>query len=341
MIDNLTLIEKLMPYLRILNEKRLAVNKSSKAAAEHLHSLRWAVQARQKSFVEITDKGLEFIPEYISNHWEGWREYQDRLVEAGFDFNIEAVKELERREKLLTVNLPKQIHHKTLAAILGIHSKTGISKGLSEKLAETTITTDQSLRFYANQGMTLNFVSGKSIDCDCIMSTIGEVSLPERSFLDGIRLSGTRPKAIFTIENRGSFIDFPRANKDILVIHAPGNDLDLARRLLMLVPSSVTLFHFGDLDPKGLDIFRCLSSHSQHKTSLFVPEFWTDHYSKSFSKPKKWPKEAFWAKGIPIVKTLIEDEMWLEQEKIALDPRLQEEIEIAIQDLGSTIDVLM
>ena len=330
MIDNLTLIEKLLPYLRILNEKRLAVNKSSKAAAEHLLSLRWAVQARQKSFVEITDKGLEFIPEYLSNQWEVWREYQDRLIEAGFDFNIEAVKELERREKLLAVNLPKRIHHKTLAAILGIHSKTGISKGLSEKLTETTITTDQSLRFYANRGMTLSLAGGKSIDCDYIMSVIGEVSLPERSFLDGIRISGARPKAIFTIENRGSFIDFPRANKDILVIHAPGNDLDLARRLLMLVPSSIPVFHFGDLDPKGLDIFRCLSSHSHHKTSLFVPACWREHYNKSFSKPKKWPVEAFWGKEIPIINTLIEDEMWLEQEKIALDPRLKDEIEIAL-----------
>lgn len=337
MIDNLTIIEKLMPYLRILDEKRL--NKSNKAAVEHLLGFRWAVQSRQKNFVDITDKGLEFIPEYLSNQWEGWREYQDRLIEAGFDFNIEAVKELERREKLLTVNLPKRIHHKTLASILGIHSKTGISKGLSDKLTGTIITTDQSLRFYANQGMTLSFTSGKSIDCDYIMSAIGEISLPERSFLDGIRVSGARPKAIFTIENRGSFIDFPRANKDILVIHAPGNDLDLARRLLMLVPASIPAFHFGDLDPKGLDIFKCLSGYSQHKTSLFVPAFWKDHYNKSFSKPKKWPQAAFWAKEIPIVKTLIEDEMWLEQEKIALDPRLQEEIEMTLRGIDSTVDV--
>lgn len=339
MIDNLTLIEKLMPYLRILNEKRLAVNKSSKAVAEHLLSLRWAVQARQKSFVEITDKGLEFIPEYLSNQWEGWKEYQGRLVEAGFDFNIEAVKELERREKLLTINLPKRIHHKTLAAILGIHSKTGISKNLYEKLTETTITTDQSLRFYANQGMTLDFASGKSIDCDYIMDAIGEIALPERTFLDGIRVSGARPKAVFTIENRGSFIDFPRENKDILVIHVPGNDLDLARRLLMLVPSSVPLFHFGDLDPKGLDIFRCLSSRSSHKAYLFVPSFWKDHYNINFSKPKKWPKETFWGKEMPIVNTLIKDEMWLEQEKIALDPRLQVDIEMAIKDPDSSISI--
>lgn len=339
MIDNLTLIEKLMPYLRILNEKRLTVNKSSKAAAEHLLSLRWAVSARQKSFVELTDKGLEFIPEYITNQWEGWREYQSRLVEAGFDFNIEAVKELERREKLLTVNLPKRIHHKTLAAILGIHSKTGISKSLSDKLTETTITTDQSLRFYANQGMTLNLASGKSIDCDCIMDAIGEIALPERTFLDGIRVSGARPKAVFTIENRGSFIDFPRTNKDILVIHVPGNDLDLARRLLMLVPPSVPVIHFGDLDPKGLDIFRCLSNSSHQKVSIFVPAWWEDHYNKSFSKPKMWPQEAFWAKKIPIVNRLIEDGRWLEQEKIALDPRLREEIEVAMRGTGSTIDV--
>ena len=329
-MDNLTLIEKMIPYLRILKEGRLAKNNTNQAVIENLVSLRWAIQARQKSFVEITDKGVKFIPDYLSNHWDGWEEYCARLIEAGLDLNFEAAKELERQERFAVVNLPKVIHHKTLAAIMGVHSKTGISKGLERILTGTTITTDQSLRIQANQGMTIATANGEILDCDSLMDSLGEVAIPERAFLKGMKVGGTLPRAIFTIENRGSFVDFPASHKDVLVIHTPGNDLDLAKRLLSLLPSNVTCFHFGDLDPKGLDIFRNLSDNCAQDIYLFVPSFWAEYYSKTFSRPKDWPVDSLWGEITPLVKTLIDDKRWLEQEKIAIDNRLAEEIKEAI-----------
>jgi hypothetical protein len=218
---------------------------------------------------------------------------------------------------------------------MGIHSKTGISKGLERVLTDTTITTDQSLRIQANQGMTIATANGKPLDCDRLMASLGEVAIPERAFLKGMEVGGALPKAIFTIENRGSFVDFPASHNDVLVIHTPGNDLDLAKRLLSLLPSSIPCFHFGDLDPKGLDIFKNLSKNCAQDIYLFVPSFWKEYYSKTFSKPKDWPADTLWGEKIPIVKTLIDDRRWIEQEKIALDHRLADEIESAIATTGT------
>lgn len=321
-----TLIEDVLPFMRILEEGKLSVSKSLKPVADHLLNLRWAVQSRYKSVIELTDKGRESIPELLSNQWPAWQQARDALKDAGLPIDMASILELERAKRLNGLNVPSMIHSKTISSILGKHSKTGVSKGLSAALPNTTITTDQTLRLYANKGLELKADDGLTQSCDPLMAILGEVAVPERAFLSGLQLSGTMPKAIFTVENKGAFIDFPVPTDKILVVFVPGNDQALAIQLFSLLPSDIPHYHFGDLDPKGIEIYSGIAKHVPQTSKLFVPKFWTEHYEVSLANKKCWPAIDIDIVKIPLIRRLMADDTWLEQEKILLDPRLVIEI---------------
>lgn len=159
-----------------------------------------------------------------------------------------------------------------------------------------------------------------------IMFSFGWGAIPERAFLDGITITGEMPKAIFTIENRGAYVDFPGINTDILLIHAPGDDTALAIKLLNLLPANLPCYHFGDIDPKGLKIANSLRRKVPQKMQLFLPGFWVDYVNETFTGRKHWPENDIVDLSSDIIRTLRKEKKWLEQERIILDPRLQVEI---------------
>ncbi len=233
---------------------------------------------------------------------------------------------MERAKRLNGLNVPSMIHCKTITAILGRHSKTGVSKRLAAALPNTIITTDQTCRLYANKGLELKVEDGFTQSCDPLMAILGEVAVPERAFLCGLQLCGTMPKVVFTVENKGAFIDFPVTADKILVVFVPGNDQALAVQLLSLLPSDIPHYHFGDLDPKGVEIYYGIAKKVPQASKLFVPKSWSDHYDVSLANKKCWPVIDGDIAKISLIRTLMADGTWLEQESILLDPRVAADI---------------
>jgi hypothetical protein len=324
-------IEKLLPYIRLLKTGEFTNTKTTEKDAGKCVKLRWANRSRRKNHITITELGKEKIPEFLANMWSDWESYADDLITAGFELTVDGVYNFEYRCKLEHTQLPAKIHHKTLASCGGKHSKTGTSRRLQNFAGSSIVTTDQILRIRTNQGLVIKHAGYGEMDCDHTMLILGEVAIPERAFIDGIIVTGKIPKMIFTIENRGSYIDFPNINSDILLIHAPGDDTALAIKFLKLFPKNVVYYHFGDIDPKGLKIALSLRKHAPQTMQLFVPKFWAEYAAEMFVGRKQWSNKNIPNFGSDVIRTLQQEGKWMEQERIMLDARFEAEINNLLQ----------
>jgi len=327
-------IEKYAPYVRLFEDGELVKNQGTRPVVEHLLELRWAKQSRRKTVLEITKKGQASIPAFLDNVWPEWRRCHQRLKEAGRRFNLEGWLELEAAERAEAIVLPKRLHHKTLASCLGLHSKSKRYKGLEGALEAVEQTTDQVLRFRPNRGLRLR-CGGSEIDCGAVAEVLGEVSIPERAFADGLQVEGVVPKVIVTVENLGAYIDWPEPDPEHLIVFSPGKDTVLALRFLALLPSDFVYFHFGDLDPDGLRIAKYLQDNSGRNLRLLVPEFWEEFLEVAFAVQKKGRDETGW-EGVEkisedepeILGVLRQKGEWLEQEAIVVDARFARAISV-------------
>lgn len=327
-------IDRLLPYIRLLYNGELLSLTSTKAIADKCIKLRWAQLTRRKNIVTITDLGREAIPVFLTNQWHEWREYCEAVLDAGHALSVDGIRLFEQQRKASGLVLPQVIHHKTLAAICGRHSKSGVSKSLEKTAEETLITTDQMLRLKANKGLIVSYASGK-LDCDITMDAFGEVAIPERAFINGLKLEGTLPKVVMTVENRGSYVDFPIKDNSLMLINCPGDDTSLAIMLLNLLPPEIPCYHFGDIDPKGLAIAERLKISIRQRVSLFIPPFWKEYVEELYTGAKDWSSCDISA-GVPVVvRQLAKEGKWLEQERIMLDDRLAEEAANIISHLST------
>jgi len=309
-------------YLLLIRCGTISITKGNKQLVERCLNLSWCRKTTRKNEVEVTQLGLQQIPDFLDRNWSDWRDIEQEVREKSLPLTLESIVELECRKKSEGVLFPRYIHHKTASCIAGIHSKSGAAKPLfADKLKDCTLTTDQVLRIKANKGLVLT--AGNELLCDDIMRVLGEVCIPERSFLHGMRVSGEMPRTVFTIENRGAFVDFPVARDDLLLIHCPGNDTPLALRFLCLMPKDISVFHFGDLDSKGLEIASRLKKYIPQNLHLFVPSFWNEYANEKTVGTKNWEncKEDF-IQEHPIIANLRQAGRWLEQERILCDCRL-------------------
>ena len=85
------------------------------------------------------------------------------------------------------------------------------------------------------------------------------------------------------------------------------------------------LLHFGDLDPAGVQIVRHLQGRWP-RLQWFVPQFWRE-YVDARGIQMAWPAELDLSDAPALVQELGQQGLWLEQELIALDPRLGGELE--------------
>lgn len=315
-------IEQLLPLLRLLDAGVLKKNRGNTESIKLVVDLQWAALTGRSNTVALTERGKEFLPQYISNLWPGWEGYLCALKANDLPISIDGAKELERSKRALSFPLPARAHHKTIAATLGMHSKTGLSQKLKESLGDVLPTTDQVLRLHSNKGLILQ-AGEDQVSCDLLMKIVGEVVLPERAFLDGLTLAGVLPKTVLTIENLGNFVDIPPVPDDVMVIWVPGKNTTMAVRLLSLLDKSVRHYHFGDLDYEGVSIARYLCENTLQPTELLAPSFWEEAIDV-FTGFQAWPNNDSFGEDIPLLKKLRERGRWLEQEVIALDPRLRD-----------------
>jgi hypothetical protein len=106
--------------------------------------------------------------------------------------------------------------------------------------------------------------------------------------------------------------------------HVPGWDTATVAYLLERV-AHVPVVHFGDLDPNGVRIFVHLRER-RPDLRWFIPPFW-EHFVDSHGLRAPWPSDLDLGAAPVLVRELAARGLWLEQERIVLDPRITEALE--------------
>jgi len=325
--------EQLLPFVKLLIEGELLRSAGNVGVFEKTLAQSWANMSGKGRKIVVTERGKSALAQYLDNTWPGWSGVVDELAAAGLPLSMDGVKELERQKRATSLNLPKRAHHKTLAAVIGAHSKTGLGARHQGIIKDTLATTDQTLRLRANKDLKLE-IGNQFLDCDLVMQVLGEVVIPERALLDGLTVSGCPPQVVMTVENLGTYVDMAIVREDLLVIHTPGKNTALTIAFMGLLKESLPHLHFGDLDPEGLNITKILDAGCAQKLTLFAPDFWEESID-SLSGFCQWPKEIPVGHNIPLIERLRREGRWLEQERITLDPRLKSALRSEINRLLS------
>lgn len=185
--------------------------------------------------------------------------------------------------------------------------------------ADVVLTSDWVMRFRPNKGL-VSITDGGEIDLWGTAAIWTECSYPERAWMRSTQLAGMFPELIITCENLGPYIDLPVA-ETTLVVFSPGQNTQTAVALLKALPE-VPWMHFGDMDPKGVEIATRIAAESDRPLRLFIPSFAEEYLDAS--KPVKTP----WGDipDNPILISLKKMNKGIFQEVFMLDDRLSEEI---------------
>ena len=181
---------------------------------------------------------------------------------------------------------------------------------------------DGIVRMRPNNGLLVQR-GESSIDAERLADLTGEVVVTERAFIDGTTLAGILPRAVLLVENLGPYLDLA-APSGWLVVHVPGWNTATVRVLLDRL-GDVPLVHFGDLDPNGVRIAAHLRT-ARPGLRWAVPDFWREHVPGRTQR-LAWPEDLVWINAPDLVRELAQAGLWLEQETIALDPRLRNALE--------------
>ena len=193
------------------------------------------------------------------------------------------------------------------------------------------LTGDDVLRIRCSRGLQLKRGSDRLFCCDAVMDFLGEVAVPERALSEPFTPAGVLPRAIMTIENLGAYVDLPMP-ETLLVIHQPGWNCSLSLRFMESFPSDTPIYHFGDLDPEGFEIYRYLRRVSGREIQFFVPACWRG-YLKSHARALKnpWALKQDGCPVHPLLDELMASQRWLEQEVVLADPELRGELAALVQ----------
>ena len=156
------------------------------------------------------------------------------------------------------------------------------------------------------------------VDLAAVARVLGEVAIPERAFLDGLELEGDL-RAVLLVENLGAWRDLP-APEGFLLAHVPGWDTATVAHLLDHV-AHVPVLHFGDLDPNGVRIYLHLRER-RPDLRWFVPAFWAELVD-SHGLRAPWPADLDVRAAPALVRDLAARGLWLEQERIVVDHRIE------------------
>jgi hypothetical protein len=109
-----------------------------------------------------------------------------------------------------------------------------------------------------------------------------------------------------------------------MVAHVPGWNTATVRMLLDALPT-VPVVHFGDLDPSGVRVVAHLQL-IRPDLVWAVPDFWAEQIPLRVQKGE-WPSDLDLQDAPVLVQRLAREGIWLEQEPLALDPRVPRYLE--------------
>lgn len=311
-----------LALLELWAQGRLRRRRSHAHAWDELVRLGWMRLTPRRDEATLDEAHRLRLEATLDACWSEWREVLARLRSEDLAPDERGWRELRRRERARDIPVAlDRLNRRTATALVAAHSKATLTEVGLETLGSPEIMHDGLVRLRVPRGLRLER-DGMAVDCDALSQVLGEIVLTERAFRDGLRLVGP-VRAALSVENRGPYVDV-EVPGGWLVVHAPGWDT-VGVRLLMESFRAVPWLHFGDLDPQGAAIFRHFRQ-VREDVGWLVPGWWLEAVP-SHGLRREWPEGLVEAGDPPLVCELARRGMWLEQESIALDPRLAGELE--------------
>ncbi len=240
---------------------------------------------------------------------EGWQRHQDQA----------------RRERFSRSVRPLTLARRTAAAALRGDSKSHSELDREPALDGFVLDDAGVARIRPSRGLRLQ-LGALELDAAEISAVTGEIAVSERALARGLIVGGTLPRAVLTVENPAAFVDLPEID-ELLVVLLPGVDQRAGLRLVAQLPG-VPWAHFGDLDPAGLELYRrCQRQRADCR--WWVPGWWAELLDTHGREGAVWPADP--GSVPPLVEVLSRLGVWLEQEPLVLDKRLEDEMRRWVQ----------
>ena len=311
-----------LALLEILSEGRLKRRRIQAEAYETLAEIPWTRATGRRDEIGLVEGRRTEVVNLIGRAWPEWRECLADLVAEGLPTTPEGygrLLDIARASGL--PDLPSRINRRTALALIGPNSKAGLTDTRRGAFGQTVLTHDGCVRLRPPAGLSARTESG-IVDLSGIAAVLGEVSIAERAFLDGLAFEG-EIRAALLVENVGAWRDLP-APPGWLLAHVPGWDTVAARHLLDRL-TTTPVVHFGDVDPDGVNIMLHLRQRAPG-LKWFLPDFWFERLEE-YGLRATWPADIDLDFAPTQVRDLAASGLWLEQERIVLDARITEALE--------------
>jgi len=288
-------------------------------AWDELARLPWTRRTSRRDEIILDEDHRTDLEVLLDRSFPRWRELLAELSRHDLPPDLHGWKRLQQihRAKDLPETLPERLNQRTATAAVGDHSKATLGERLRAALGPIEVTRDGLIRIRPNSGLRIER-AGEIWSGEKLAGCLGELALTERALRDGTVLTGVLPKALLLVENVGFYIDVPIPD-GWMVAHVPGWNTATIRMLLDAL-AEVAVVHFGDLDPNGV---RIVAHLQELRSDLIwaVPDFWEEQVSLRGLR-RDWPQDLDLTGAPPLVQRLATAGIWLEQEPLALDPRV-------------------
>lgn len=326
-----------LALLELLSRGTLKRRRTQSAAYDTLAQLPWTRATGRRDEIGVVEERRTELVSLIDRVWPAWRKVLADLVAAGLAPTPEGYGRFLDGERAAGIpELPERINRRTAGALTGSHSKASLTQVRRDALGETDPTHDGSIRLRPPAGLSARTANGM-VDLSGIAAVLGEVSIPERALLDGLAFVGSI-RAVLLVENLGAWRDLSSPSGWLLA-HVAGWDTATVGHLLDRV-SRIPVVHFGDVDPNGVRIMLHLRRRVPD-LKWFLPEFWFE-FADVCGIRATWPQDLDLHFAPAPVRELAARGLWLEQERIVLDPRMSDALEAMlsekIQDYPSSSD---
>ena len=316
-----------LALLELLSRGSLKRRRGQVEAYDALAELSWTRATGRRDEIGLVEERRTEVASLIDRVWPAWREVLADLVAEGLQPTPDGYgRLLDRRRATGVPELPDRINRRTAMALTAPHSKASLTEARRGALGAASPTHDGAIRLRPPAGLSVRTATG-FVNLSEVARVLGEVSLPERAFLDGLVLEG-EIRAVLLVENLGAWRDLI-APPGWMLAHVPGWDTAAVGHLLDQL-SGIPIVHFGDIDPNGVRILLHLR-RGVPGLKWFLPGFWLE-LAEDNGLRATWPPDLDLDFAPAGVRALASRGLWLEQERIVLDPRIADALEAFLAD---------
>jgi Wadjet protein JetD, C-terminal len=314
-----------LALLELLSRGSLKRRRTQLDAYDALAELPWTRATGRRDEIGVVEEHRTELAGLLDRVWPAWRDVLADLVAAGLPPTPDGYGRLLDMERAAAIpELPERINRRTAVSLTASHSKASLTEARRGALGGTDTSHDGSIRLRPPAGLSARTANGV-VDLSGIATVLGEVSIPERALLDGLAFEGGI-RAVLLVENLGAWRDLSPP-PGWLLAHVPGWDTATVGHLLDCI-EGIPVVHFGDIDPNGVRIMLHLRRRAPN-LKWFLPEFWFE-LADACGLPLTWPKDFDLDFAPAQVRELAARGLWLEQERIVLDPRIADALEAVL-----------